>query len=393
MQISDSDEKSASRTLLLVCLLTLIVALSWAALFQLDEVTTGQGKVIPSSREQLIQSLDSGILEKMYVQEGQTVEKNQPLLRLDDSRSHPIYQEAKEKWLALSAQAARLRAEANDRPIEFSKDVLLEPEIAAREQHTFEIRKRTLTDQIAAMKRSLATIDREMMIVSPLVKQKVVSEVDLLRLQRQKADLEGGIAERLNRYLSEAANELVRIESELAQSRENMRARADAFNRSTIVSPMRGIVKNILVNTIGGVIQAGQNIVEIVPLDEQPIVEAFVKPSEIAFLKPGQAATVKLSAYDYNKYGGLAGVLEHLSPNTMRDESKPRRPGAPPVDLDEAYYRILVRITDPDLNRKGMVMNLLPGMTAMVELRTGQKTVLDYLIGPIKALSEALRER
>jgi adhesin transport system membrane fusion protein len=393
MQISDSDEKSASRTLLLVCFLTLIVALSWAALFQLDEVTTGQGKVIPSSREQLIQSLDSGILEKMYVQEGQTVEKNQPLLRLDDSRSHPIYQEAREKWLALSAQAARLRAEANDRPIEFSKDVLQEPEIAAREQHTFEIRKRTLTDQIAAMKRSLATIDREMTLVSPLVKQKVVSEVDLLRLQRQKADLEGGIAERLNRYLSEAANELVRIESELAQSRENMRARADAFNRSTIVSPMRGIVKNILVNTIGGVIQAGQNIVEIVPLDEQPIVEAFVKPSEIAFLKPDQAATVKLSAYDYNKYGGLAGVLEHLSPNTMRDESKPRRPGAPPVDLDEAYYRILVRITDPDLSRKGMVMTLLPGMTAMVELRTGQKTVLDYLIGPIKALSEALRER
>jgi adhesin transport system membrane fusion protein len=271
--------------------------------------------------------------------------------------------------------------------------VLLEPEIAARERHTFEIRKRTLTDQVAAMKRSLATIDREMTLVSSLVKQRVISEVDLLRLQRQKADLEGSIAERLNRYLSEAANELVRVESELAQSRENMRARADAYNRSTIVSPMRGVVKNILVNTIGGVIQAGQNIVEIVPLDEQPIVEAFVKPSEIAFLKTGQSATVKLSAYDYNKYGGLAGVLEHLSPNTMRDESKARRPGTPPVDLEEAYYRILVRITDPDLSRKGMVMTLLPGMTAIVELRTGQKTVLDYLIGPIKALSEALRER
>ena len=393
MQNLDSDEKSASRTLLLVCLLTLIVALSWAALFQLDEVTTGHGRVIPSSREQLIQSLDTGILEKMYVQEGQTVEKNQPLLRLDDSRSNPIYLEAKEKWLALSAQAARLRAEANDLPIEFSKEVLLEPEIAARERHTFEIRKRTLTDQVAAMKRSLATIDREMTLVSPLVKQRVISEVDLLRLQRQKADLEGSIAERLNRYLSEAANELVRVESELAQSRENMRARADAYNRSTIVSPMRGVVKNILVNTIGGVIQAGQNIVEIVPLDEQPIVEAFVKPSEIAFLKTGQSATVKLSAYDYNKYGGLAGVLEHLSPNTMRDESKPRRPGAPPVDLEETYYRILVRITDPDLSRKGMVMTLVPGMTAVVELRTGHKTVLDYLIGPIKALSEALRER
>ena len=393
MQISDSDEKSTSRTLLFICLLTLLVALGWASLFQLDEVTTGQGRVIPSSREQLIQSLDAGILEKMYVQEGQTVEKNQPLLRLDDSRSNPIYLEAKEKWLALSAQAARLRAEANDRPIEFSKEVLLEPETVARERHTFEIRKRTLTDQIAAMKQSLATIDREMALIGPLVKQRVVSEVDLLRLQRQKADLEGSMAERFNRYLSEAANELVRIESELAQSRENMRARADAFNRSMIVSPMRGIVKNILVNTIGGVIQAGQNIVEIVPLDEQPIVEAFVKPSEVAFLKTGQAATVKLSAYDYNTYGGLEGVLEHLSPNTMRDESKARRPGTPPVDLEEAYYRILVRMTDSNLSRKGVVITALPGMTATVELRTGKKTVLDYLIGPVKALSEALRER
>ena len=393
MQISDSDEKSTSRTLLFICLLTLLVALGWASLFQLDEVTTGQGRVIPSSREQLIQSLDAGILEKMYVQEGQTVEKNQPLLRLDDSRSNPIYLEAKEKWLALSAQAARLRAEANDRPIEFSKEVLLEPETVARERHTFEIRKRTLTDQIAAMTQSLATIDREMALIGPLVKQRVVSEVDLLRLQRQKADLEGSMAERFNRYLSEAANELVRIESELAQSRENMRARADAFNRSMIVSPMRGIVKNILVNTIGGVIQAGQNIVEIVPLDEQPIVEAFVKPSEVAFLKTGQAATVKLSAYDYTTYGGLEGVLEHLSPNTMRDESKARRPGTPPVDLEEAYYRILVRMTDSNLSRKGVVITALPGMTATVELRTGKKTVLDYLIGPVKALSEALRER
>lgn len=389
----EDDERRASHWLILATGLLLVAGLTWAAFFHLDEIVTGQGRVIPSSREQLIQSLDAGILSEMLVREGEVVEKGQVLLRIDDSRSGPIFQEAREKWLALSAQAARLRAEASDTPIEFNAEVLAVPAIAQRERQAYQARKQSLDDQLAAMKQSLATLDREIALVSPLVQKRVISEIDLLRLQRQRADVAGGMAERRNRYLTDANNELVRVESELAQSRENARAREDAFKRSSIAAPMRGIVKNILVNTVGGVIQAGQNIMEIVPTDEDTLVEAFIRPVDVAFLKLGQPATVKLTAYDYNKYGGLDGVLEFLSADTMRDETKARRPGSPPIDLEESYYKIQVRITDDNMMRKGKKIEPSPGMTATVDIRTGQKTVLEYILGPLQVVGEALRER
>lgn len=389
----EDDERRASHWLILATGLLLVAGLTWAAFFHLDEIVTGQGRVIPSSREQLIQSLDAGILSEMLVREGEVVEKGQVLLRIDDSRSGPIFQEAREKWLALSAQAARLRAEASDTPIEFNAEVLAVPAIAQRERQAYQARKQALDDQLAAMKQSLATLDREIALVSPLVQKRVISEIDLLRLQRQRADVAGGMAERRNRYLTDANNELVRVESELAQSRENARAREDAFKRSSIAAPMRGIVKNILVNTVGGVIQAGQNIMEIVPTDEDTLVEAFIRPADIAFLKLGQPATVKLTAYDYNRYGGLDGVLEFLSADTMRDETKARRPGSPPIDLEESYYKIQVRITDDNMMRKGKKIEPSPGMTATVDIRTGQKTVLEYILGPLQVVGEALRER
>lgn len=389
----EDDERRASHWLIMATGLLLVVGLTWAAFFHLDEIVTGQGRVIPSSREQLIQSLDAGILSEMLVREGEVVEKDQVLLRIDDSRSGPIFQEAREKWLALSAQASRLRAEASDTPIEFNAEVLAVPAIAQRERQAYQARKQALDDQLAAMKQSLATLDREIELVSPLVKKRVISEIDLLRLQRQRADVAGAMAERRNRYLTDANNELVRVESELAQARENARAREDVFKRSSIYSPMRGIVKNILVNTVGGVIQAGQNIMEIVPTEEDTLVEAFIRPADVAFLKLGQPATVKLTAYDYNKYGGLEGVLEYLSADTMRDETKARRPGTPPVDLEESYYKIQVRITDDNMMRKGKKIEPSPGMTATVDIRTGQKTVLEYILGPLQVVGEALRER
>jgi adhesin transport system membrane fusion protein len=389
----EDDERRASHWLIMATGLLLFVGLTWAAFFHIDEIVVGQGRIIPSSREQLIQSLDAGILSEMLVREGDIVEKDQLLLRIDDSRSGPFFQEAREKWLALSALASRLKAEASETPIAFNPEVLAAPDIAQRERQAFQARKQALDDQLAAMKQSLTTLDREIALVSPLVQKRVISEIDLLRLQRQRAEVAGGMAERRNRYLTDANNELVRVESDLAQARENARAREDAFKRSTITSPMRGIVKNILVNTVGGVIQAGQNIMEIVPTDEDTIVEAFIRPADVAFLKLGQPATVKLTAYDYNKYGGLDGVLKYLSADTMRDETKARRPGSPPIDLEESYYKIQVRITDDKLMRKGKKIEPSPGMTATVDIRTGQKTVLEYILGPLQVAGEALRER
>lgn len=390
---AQEDERRASRYLLWIVVLTLICALVWAATFHLDEITRGIGKVIPSSREQVVQSLDSGVLSEMFVREGDVVEKNQVLLLIDDSRSGPVYREAHEKWLALAAQAARLRAEAYDTELSFPEEVLALPAVMNREKQAYQARKKALDEQLVAMRQSLGALGREIAMTSPLVAKGVMSEVEILRLRRQYSDLTAQIAERRNRYYTDANNELVKVESDLAQSKENSLAREDAFKRAVIRSPMKGIVKNVQVTTIGAVIQAGQNILEIVPVHEEMLVEAYVKPTEVAFLELNQPVMVKLSAYDFNKYGGLEGKLEHLSPDTLRDETKPRRPGSNPVDLDEGFYRILVKITDAHKERHGKKLVPLPGMTATVEIKTGQKTVLEYLFRPLQSITQALRER
>jgi adhesin transport system membrane fusion protein len=385
----EDDEREASRFLVWATGATLLFGLIWAGFFSLDEITRGQGKIIPSSREQVIQSLDSGVLREMLVHEGDMVEKDQVLLQMDDARSGAGYREANEKYLSLLATAARLRAEASNTPLTFPPELKDEEPLVKQETQAFNARKQALTESLQAVDASLAAITREIALTAPLVKGGVMSEVELLRLKRQQAELMGQRAERKNRYLTDANNELTRVSSDLSQTKENASAREDAYLHTTIKSPMKGVVKNVQVTTVGGVIQAGQAILEIVPTEDEMMVEAYVKPSEVAFLKVGQKAVVKLTSYDFNKYGGLEGELEHLSP----DERQQRKPGGTPADMDEGYYRILVRIKDVNLVRKGMKIEPTPGMTASVEIRTGQKTVLEYLFRPLQNVSQALRER
>lgn len=385
----DELERRTSQWLLWLTMLTLVSAISWAVWFELDEVTRGQGKVIPASREQVVQSLDSGVVSQILVREGAAVKKDDVLIRLDDARSGPVFREANEKKLALSALAVRLRSEAYGRPLKFDKNI--PAELAERERQVYAARKQALDESMAGLNRSLGALNSEIAMTEPLTKQGLMSEVELLRLKRQQSELLGQLTERRNRYTTDAANELVRVDSELSQTRENASARQDAFVRTVIRAPMDGVVKNVQVTTIGGVVQAGMPILEIVPIADQMLVEAYVKPAEVAFLQQGQKVIVKLSAYDYNRFGGLEGVLEHISPDTMRDE-KQRRPGVP-VELEEGYYRLLVRITDTDLDRNGLRMRPLPGMTATVEIKTGQKTVLEYLFRPLQNVTQALKER
>lgn len=389
----EDDERQASRLLVWTTALTLFVALIWAGFSSLDEITRGQGKVIPSSREQVIQSLDSGVLSEMLVREGDVVEKDQILLQMDDARSGAGYREANEKYLSLLAISARLRAEAYDAPLVFPAELKEDDPLVKQETQAYKARKLALAESLEALDASLAAITREVKLTAPLVKSGVMSEVELLRLKRQQADLMGQRAERKNRYITDANNELTRVSSELSQTKESASAREDAFLHTTIKSPMKGVVKNVQVTTIGGVIQAGQPILEIVPTEDEMLVEAYVKPSEVAFLKVGQKAVVKLSSYDFNKYGGLDGELEHLSPDTLKDERQQRKPGATPADMEEGFYRILVRIKDTNLVRKGTKIEPTPGMTATVEIRTGQKTVLEYLFRPLQNVSQAFRER
>ncbi|WP_158273430.1 HlyD family type I secretion periplasmic adaptor subunit [Limnohabitans sp. 2KL-51] len=387
----EDDERHASQMLVWATGLTLVLALVWAAMFELDEITRGQGKVIPTSREQVIQSLDSGVLSELFVKEGSIVEKDQVLLRIDDARTGAVFREAQEKFLSLTALSARLKAEAYGTALVFPTALNAQPDLIQQELQAFNARKRSLTQSLQALDTSLAAVTRELTITEPMVRQGVMSEVELLRLKRQQSELMGQRAERQNRYLTDANNELTRVASELSQTKENASAREDAFLRTTIRSPMKGVVKNVQITTVGGVVQAGQPILEIVPTEDVMLVEAYVKPSEVAFLKVGQAAVVKLTAYDFNKYGGLEGILEHLSPDTMRDE-KQKKPGNP-VELEEGFYRIIVRVKETTDLRNGLRLTPSPGMTASVEIRTGYKTVLEYLFRPLQNVTQALRER
>ena len=393
MSSVEDDERLTSRHLVILMGAALTTSLLWAATFQLEEITRGTGKVIPSSREQVIQSLDAGVLSELLVREGDVVIKDQVLLRIDDARSGSVYREAREKWIALSAQAARLQAEAYGTPLQFPPHVQNKPLVVQRETQAYQARKQALNEEMAAMDQSLEQLSRELNLTAPLVEQGVMSEVELLRLKRQVAEMKSRMAERRNRYQTDASTEWVKVESELSQSRENTLAREDAYKKTVIRAPMDGIVKYVQQTTLGSVIQSGQSILEIVPVKDDMVVEAYVKPSEVAFLKVNQPAVVKLSAYDFNKYGGLDAVLDHISPDTLRDENKVRKPGSAPVDLEEGYYRVLVRIIDQRLDRHGMRMNASPGMTATVEIKTGQKTVLEYLFRPLQSVSQALRER
>jgi len=390
----DQDDRRSNRYIVWITLGVLLITLAWVSIFSLDEVTVAQGKVIPTSGGQVVQSLEPGILREVLVHEGQEVSEGEILLRLDDVRAGSIYREAFEKWLSLTAQSARLRAEAYDMPLDFPTPLTEHPEIIKRESQAFKARKNAKDEQIVAFKKSLKTLSREIALTAPLVKQGVVSEVELLRLQRQEAGIEGQIAELRTRYFANANNELVRVDSDLAQTSEMLRTHEDMYKRTVIRAPMQGVIKEIKVKTIGAVVSAGQIILEIVPSHEEMLVEAFVPPTEVAYLKLGQRATVKLSAFDYGHFGGLDGVVELISADALTDESKTgARATANPVNLEPGFYKILIKILNPGIERKGMKLIPQPGMVATVDILTDQKTVLEYLFRPAQKLKEALRER
>ncbi len=370
--------------------------LLWAWQAKLEEVTRGNGRVIPSSKEQVIQSLEPGVLTALLVKEGDRVERGQVLIRMDDTRVSALFRELQGKVAALSAQAARLRAEAYGEALKFPPETNALPALVRRETETFNARRKALDEGAESLRRGIALLDREIEIVDPLVSRGLVSEVEALRLKRQRNDLALQLTDRQNRYRADAAGELNKVEAELAQTRETANARADSYRRTELRSPMKGTVKSIRVTTIGGVISQGQELMQIVPIEDTLVVEAFVKPADVAFLRPGQKAVVKLSAYDYAIYGGLDGTVEFISPDTLRDERRGALAGAGGADPDEtgAFYRVLIRTPASGLRAPdGSELPILPGMTATVEMLAGHKTVLQYLLKPLNRAGQGMRER
>lgn len=362
----------------------LLVLLIWAWLFKLEEVSTGTGKVIPSSKEQTIQSLEGGILTKLYVHEGEIIQKGQILAQLDPTRFASNVGESASLLLASQATAARLRAEVNGTPLVFPNEVLKERGLVEEETALYHSRRSSLEESLAGLKQALILVEQELQMTEPLVAKGAASEVEVLRLKRQATDLRNQMSDVRNQYSVKAREELAKANTDIETQSQVVKGKSDSLSRTLFKSPVRGIVKEIDVMTIGGVISQNGKLMTIVPLDEKLLIEARISPRDIAFIHPGQEALVKITAYDYSIYGGLKGKVSIISPDTLRDE----------VKQDQFYYRVYIR-TDSDklINKEGQQFNITPGMVATVDIKTGEKTVLDYLIKPFNKAQEALRER
>ena len=365
-------------------LIGLVVFFVWAWFAMLDEVTVGTGKVTPSSHAQVIESLDGGIVNALLVQEGDIVEQGEMLARLDPTRFQSNYGEAAARARALRASSERLRAELTGEPLTFSEESLREPNLVARERQLYESRRRKLNETVSNLQKTLELINAEIRMTQPLVAKGAAGQVEVIRLQRQVAELRGKIDEAHNQYAVRAREEQVKNDADLDAQIQAMAGKADQLDRATLYSPVRGVVKDIQVTTVGGVLQPGGKLMEIVPLEDKLLIETRINPRDIAYIRPGLPATVKVTAYDSSIYGNLNGNVEVVSPDTIQDE----------VQRDQFYYRVYVRTEHAELeNRSGKRFPILPGMVASVEIKTGQKTVMDYLIKPLNKVKEALRER
>jgi adhesin transport system membrane fusion protein len=373
----------ASLVIWIICL-GLVTILVWAWLFELEEVSTGTGKVVPSSKEQIIQSLDGGILTTLNVKEGQIVEQGQVLAQLDPTRFESNVGETESLLTASKATAARLRAEVSGRPISFPAEVAKESKLVNEETALYQSRRANLEESLSGLKQALFLVEQELSMTQPLVAKGAASEVEVLRLKRQANELRNQMNDVQNQYYVKAREELAKANTDIETQQQVVRGKTDTLSRTVFKSPVRGVVKEIDVMTLGGVVPQNGKLMTIVPLDEQLLVEARISPRDIAFIHPEQDALVKITAYDYSIYGGLKGKVTIISPDTLRDE----------VKQDQFYYRAYIR-TDSDklVNRTGKNFAITPGMVATVDIRTGEKTVLDYLIKPFNKAKEALRER
>ncbi len=337
-----------------------------------------------SSKEQTIQSLEGGILTKLNVREGEIVKQGQILAQLDPTRLESNVGESASLLMSSRATSARLRAEVNGTPLSFPQEVLKDTKLVKEETALYNSRRANLDESIAGLRQALSLIEQELSMTEPLVAKGAASEVEVLRLKREANNLRNQMNDIRNQYYVKSREELSKANTDVETQQQVVRGKSDTLSRTVFKAPMRGIVKEIDVMTIGGVIPQNDKLMTIVPLDEQLLIEARISPRDIAFIHPGQEALVKVTAYDYSIYGGLKGKVTTISPDTIRDE----------VKQDQFYYRVYIRTnTDKLTNKAGKQFSITPGMVATVDIKTGQKSVLDYLIKPFNKAQEALRER
>ena len=392
-----------SRMLLVTFLAMLAAFLTWAHFAILDEVKRGNGKVVPSRQIQVVQTLEGGIVGDILVQEGAIVQQGQSLMRIDDTKFASEFGEIRERRAAMAARVARLDAEARGRDSVAFPDQLdqVVPAAVATENSVFKMRSQklaqdvdVLNQQVTRLTGTLKLLDRELVLTRKLYEQKIVPEIEMLRLDRQAAEMKGQLAEAQSKmtntvtsFRSQADEDLAKSKGDLAVLDENIKSAQDRVRRTDLKAPVYGIVNKLNVTTVGAVVQPGANVMDIVPLDDSLLVESRIRPQDIAFIRPNQDAVVKLSAYDSSVYGSLKGKVERISADTIVDEK------AEKSERQETFYRVMVRTDKNHLGTAAKPLPIIPGMVTTVEILTGEKSVLDYLLKPARTLrDDALRE-
>ncbi|WP_065204688.1 HlyD family type I secretion periplasmic adaptor subunit [Shewanella woodyi] len=439
-----TDAPSSHRLIIWTLVALATCFLIWAFFAELDQVTTGMGKVIPSSQVQIIQSLDGGIMQELYVQEGMIVTKGQALVRIDDTRFRSDFAQQEQEVYSLQANVKRLETELNSivitdmaadwreqvritkLPLQFSAELAeLEPELIERQKDEYSGRLDSLSNQLEILARqiqqrqqetqelaskirtltkSYQLVSRELSLTRPLADKGIVPEVELLKLERTVNDIQGELAtlrllrpkvkasqdeailkrrEAVFAFSTETRTQLSDLQTKLSRMSEAQVGAQDKVNKAEITSPVNGTIKSIYINTLGGVVQPGIDILEIVPSEDQLLIETKITPKDIAFLHPGLPAVVKVTAYDFTRYGGLNGTVEHISADTSQDEE------------GNSFYLVKVRTELSSLTRDdGTEMPIIPGMLTSVDVITGQRSILEYILNPIlRAKDTALRER
>jgi len=409
-------------------LLTLIAMVAmfilWSAFAKREEVTTGQGRVIPASKIQIVQNLEGGIVRAIHVRDGAMVTEGDVILRIDPTLSGAPLGEAREKMLGLKALIARLQAEVDDRPLVFPPEIAERPDVVSQQHDQYETRKRELdaalralelqekqrAQEIIELKGKIETLsvglkltEEEFALVRPLEKTKAASRSEILQLEGKVNDIRGGLRaaelalprvdaamreaqdrrlEKVNGFRGESLQKLSAARVELLSLSEASRSGQDKFDRTTVRAPVTGIVKTVHVTTAGQVVQPGSSLVEIVPLNDTLLIEAQIRPQDIGFLHPGQEAIVRLTAYDFSIYGGLKGYVEQIGADSITTEK------------GETHYIVRIRTTVSTLQKGTTVLPIIPGMIAEVDVITGSKTILTYLTKPFTRMRDtAMRER
>ena len=381
-----ADSEHRINFTLWITILALAVFFIWAHYSELDTITRGQGAVIANSKTQSIQSFDGGVIENIHVKEGDIVQKNQILVTLEKIKIEAAFREQRSKVAALRAAKARLNAEIFGGQPKFDDDIKDYPQFKINQLKLLERKRSMIKEQIDALELSLRIVKKQLQMTKALVPTGDVSLMEALKLQNQVSDMSAQIENTKNKYFQDTQTELNKIEEDLSASLQTLALRQDQLDHVVLRSPTNGIVKNIRITTLGGVVKPSEEVMQIVPAEDDLVIEAKIKPSDIAFLRKGQNANIKIDAYDYSIYGSLEGKLIYISADTLTEEAKQNEP---------SYYRIKVQTQGRQFSgRPQEKIEIQTGMTAIVEIKTGKNNVLKYLFKPlIKTIDSSLTER